>query len=292
MFRFRRKALPFAYVRMYAPHRAGTYFIRNKAFLCKNAVCWPSTPNTALSMKIVIHPRYRHLDEFIRSLPVVFEHSGEVIRRGRNTIKKFYVKDVELVVKKYKTANPIQRLVYTWFRASKARRAYLFAARFRELNIATPHEVAYIEISRFGLFRTGYFISLTCNDEALSDVVTQTEHFDEKLADAFAGFMYALHSKGVLHGDTNITNVFCRQADEGEYIFTLIDINRTRFKVNPSRRDCLLNMVRIPHRVDFYGYVVCFYARLRGWDEAECVAFSFRRLCRMNRKRRLKRLFK
>ena len=59
----------------------------------------------------------------------------------------------------YPAANDNQQVVYTFFRPTKAARAFRFAAEFRKRGIVTPHEMAYIEQKEHGLFTTGYFIS-------------------------------------------------------------------------------------------------------------------------------------
>ena len=107
-------------------------------------------------MKVIVHPEYRNLTSFVQYLPVTFDCNGELLYRGRNTVKRYEVGGVCVVVKKYKHPNLIQRIAYTFFKKSKTERAYKFAALLREKQIDTPHEVAYIEIKKHGLFTTGF----------------------------------------------------------------------------------------------------------------------------------------
>ena len=110
-------------------------------------------------MKIVIHPDFMQTADFIKQLPQHFAQEGELLYEGRNEVRRYRVKNEWLVVKKYKQPNIIQRIVYTFFKKSKTERAYLFAGMLRKRGFDTPHEVAYIEKKRGGLFLDGYFIS-------------------------------------------------------------------------------------------------------------------------------------
>ena len=103
-------------------------------------------------MKIVIHPDFMQTADFIKQLPQHFAQEGELLYEGRNEVRRYRVKNEWLVVKKYKQPNIIQRIVYTFFKKSKTERAYLFAGMLRKRGFDTPHEVAYIEKKRGGLW--------------------------------------------------------------------------------------------------------------------------------------------
>ena len=126
-------------------------------------------------MKIVIHPDFMQTADFIKQLPQHFAQEGELLYEGRNEVRRYRVKNEWLVVKKYKQPNIIQRIVYTFFKKSKTERAYLFAGMLRKRGFDTPHEVAYIEKKRGGLFLDGYFISTQCDFPPLSKVLWQRQ---------------------------------------------------------------------------------------------------------------------
>lgn len=105
----------------------------------------------------------------------------------------------------------------------------------RKRGFDTPHEVAYIEKKRGGLFLDGYFISTQCNYPPLSKVLWQ-RRFDKHAANELAAFMVQLHEKGVLHGDLNLTNILYCTDNDGHYHFTLIDTNRSKFKCALTRK--------------------------------------------------------
>lgn len=145
-------------------------------------------------MKIVIHPDFMQTADFIKQLPQHFAQEGELLYEGRNEVRRYRVKNEWLVVKKYKQPNIIQRIVYTFFKKSKTERAYLFAGMLRKRGFDTPHEVAYIEKKRGGLFLDGYFISTQCDFPPLSKVLWQ-RRFDKHAANELAAFMVQLHEK-------------------------------------------------------------------------------------------------
>ena len=87
------------------------------------------------------------------------------------------------------------------------------------------------------------------------------------LADAVAAQVVLMHSRGILHGDLNLSNFLCTEQD-GHFHFSMIDINRSHFCEGfPTDEACLHNLVRMTHRRDLYEYLIRSYARQRQWDE-------------------------
>jgi tRNA A-37 threonylcarbamoyl transferase component Bud32 len=238
-------------------------------------------------MKIVIHPDFANTADFIRQLPKSFEHEGELLYDKRNKVKRYRVNNEVLTVKRYKRPNVIQRIVYTFFKKSKTERAYLFAGMLRERGFDTPHEVAYIEQKRNGLFLDGYFVSLNCDYPPLSELLRKRD-FDRQPANELAAYMVRLHEKGVLHGDLNLTNILYHTDDKGSYQFTLIDTNRSKFK-SPTKKECLENLKRLTHSKALLRYIVMQYAISRGWNPRECALEVFRYLLQFEQKRHRKR---
>ena len=261
-------------------------------------------------MKVVVHPAYQHLKSFIYDLPSHFESEGTLLYRGRNVVKLYQVDGMSLVVKRYKHPNIIQRVVYTYFKRSKTARAYDYAALLRKKGIDTPHEVAYIETFKKGLFTTGYFVSLyysypptsvqldveefnlKFSDPLLSNVATtypadETKEFNYPLANSLAAFFVELHSKGILHGDLNLSNVLYYQKEDGNYHFCVIDTNRSVFK-QPTPNECLENLKRTTHRRNVLIYLVSRYAELRNWSSKDCADKIVRQLDLFEKRNRLK----
>lgn len=245
-------------------------------------------------MNITISKDFLRQETFIRTVPEAFSQGGEPLYEGRNTVKAFLVDGRKLVVKKFKTPNIIQRVAYTFFKKSKAERAYIFAKMLRERGFGTPREVAYIEQKRGLLLLDSYFVSTECVLPALSTFIRRPD-FDHEAADALAAFVVSLHEKGVLHGDLNLTNILYERNQDGRYSFTLIDTNRSKFRT-PTHKDCIENMMRLTHQRQLLGYVTARYAEMRGWNPEQTVKEVTGMLEKFERrremKRRIKRIFK
>ncbi len=247
-------------------------------------------------MKLLIHPSYADAHSYIATLPQRFEYEGEEVFRKRNVVKRLDTSWGTWVIKRYKRPHLVQRIAYTFFKKSKAERAYLYAGRLLALGIDTPQGIAYIEQKEGGLFCNSYFISTCCPHPSIYDTLTRELEHHYPLADALAGFLVELHEKGVLHGDLNLENILYHTDKEGRYHFTLIDTNRSRFTDAPSQQECLANLKRVTHRRDLLVYLTRRYATLRGWDAEVCVAGVLQQLQKFEQrklwKRRMKALFR
>lgn len=219
--------------------------------------------------KTTISNEFPYAGKFIRELPSVFDSSGKLLYDGRNRVKSFTVGDTVMVVKRYKRPNIIQSISYTFFRKSKALRAYLFAGMLRERGFDTPREVACIEIGRGILMSDSYFVSASCTLPALSELL-RVEDFDRGAACDLAAFLVRLHAGGVLHGDLNLTNILYDKQPDGHYKFTLIDTNRSKFR-QTTHSDCIENLKRLTHDEALMTYVVRQYALIRGWNQDDTV---------------------
>lgn len=240
-------------------------------------------------MKVIVHPHYAALTAEVKRIPACFAWQGEVLHSGRNTVKRFPRPDANWVVKHYKRPNPIQRIAYTFFKPSKAERAYRYAQILQEKGIDTPDGIAYIELKHHGLLSDSYFVSTECTDRPIFPELVETPDYDHALADELAAFFVEMHRKGVLHGDLNLNNILYRKEAGGKLHFTVIDTNRSRFKDMPSRRECLCNLKRVTHRRDLLDYIVGRYAALRGWNPENCTTFVQEALQRFEKRRQLKR---
>ena len=227
-------------------------------------------------IKITVNPEYEAnstLRNFIEHLPDIFVEQGVTLYDKRNVIKSFSL-DIQdkvlcnVVVKRHKKPNLLQRIVYSFFRSSKAKRAFYNARELRHRGIDTPQEVAYIEQRGALLFKYGYYVSGCDNAPPIIEKLVHQPEFDRAMANDFASFAMELHKKGILHHDLNPTNVLYRPT-ENAYHFSVIDINRMDFLSEgefPSMKDCLENLTRFTGRMDLFEYVLRCYVEKRGWD--------------------------
>ena len=106
-------------------------------------------------MKVHIHPHYAAYESYIRAIPSEEYEREEVYCNRRNTVERVRLGDKDFVIKKYKRPALINCLIYTWFRKSKAQRAFEYAELFLQRGIETAPPVAYIDIKKNGFFHTG-----------------------------------------------------------------------------------------------------------------------------------------
>lgn len=240
-------------------------------------------------MNITVNPDYIRLKCFVENIPASFEHAGELIYDKRNKVRVFEVDGEKLVVKRYKVPLFFQRVAYTCLRPSKAKRAYLFALTLESLDIMTPKPIAYVEVTRCGIFRQGYFVSSFTDHPSLKEYREQLL-YDPVLFDAYVGFLVEMHDKGFMHGDQNLSNIlFWKESDA--YRFEVIDINRSHFISKPTHEDCLKNLMRISRDRDFSRKVVERYADMRQWDKPSCVDFVFKQIDKYERKRKMRKVY-
>lgn len=240
--------------------------------------------------EFIVNPLYSRYRSFVESIAEYFSTNGEMIYNKRNVVKSFDEDGMRLVVKRYKVPLFVQRVAYTWFRPSKAKRAYVFGLRLQELGINTPEPVGCVEKKRCGLFRQGYFISTYTEHDSLKD------HRDELLAepiffDSYVRFLIEMHEKGFLHGDQNLSNILF-WTEDGDYRFEVIDINRSHFSDGPaSKSQCLSNLMRITRDRSLSGKIVGRYAEIRGWDVDQSIEYVNKQIDKYERKRRMRRFY-
>ena len=235
---------------------------------------------TENAMKTVIAETYRPFEQFIKSIPSLFRRDeGKVIYDKRNQIRRFEHKGLVFVAKRYKRVNFIQQIVYTFFRKTKGERAFRFPELYRQRGVSTPREVAFIECYELGLFTVCYFVSEEVTRREVFQELVDVKDFDHELARAVVRQIVYMHSKGILHGDLNLSNFLYEKSPDGKYHFTLIDINRSHFTDGwPSDEDCMKDLVRLVHRRDLYTFLISRYAELRGWPVETTVSAALKRL--------------
>lgn len=221
-------------------------------------------------MRIIINPSYKFLEDFIYSLPANFEKSGKVIYEGRNILRQYTIKNVDLVVKRFKQPHLINRIVYRFFRLSKANRSYHYGLELFRRGIATPEPIAFIEKRNFGL-TDSYYISLNSPlKHTMREFWFDPEIGERKfILEAFGKFTARLHQKGVLHLDYSSGNILF-DIENGNPVFSLVDINRIRFgKVTEEEGYKSFARLWLPNEV--YVIIAKCYAAESGYNETHAI---------------------
>ncbi len=235
-------------------------------------------------MHIETAPAYSHLHTWLSDVPGLMERGeGHLLYKGRNEVRLFHVDGRQVVVKRFKRHDLVKMVAYTFFRPSKARRAFGNAMELQRRGFATPAAIAFMEERRCGLVRQVYYVCEHTDAQPIRPRLIEQEPFDQTLATAYARFVAQLHEAGVLHRDLNPTNVLFKENgatthnSEGRpaYTFELIDINRMRFyDTAVPRAACMENLTLFYWLTPAYRFILDEYAAARGWtgeDKAEAI---------------------
>ena len=231
-------------------------------------------------------------EEYIKLLTNIrdyFEESDNSIHKARNEIKIIDYEKKKLVVKAFKVPNLLNKIVYTFFRGTKAKKSYENSLRISKF---VPHAIGYIEFRKFGLLSDSYFISEQFEyDFTIREVITGADFKDrENIFKELAKFTFLLHEDGILHKDYSPGNILIKLS-ENDYEFKIVDINRMEFK-ELSVDERLKNFSQLWAKDEDLKIVIDEYSKLINQDAEVCfqkaVEYSQRHKDRKNFKKRLK----
>lgn len=171
------------------------------------------------------HPSYQGLVDEVEQY---FAASTELIHDARNQIKNIDFQGERLAVKSFKVPHLLNRIVYSFFRDSKAKKSYAFSQKIDQF---TPKAIAYIENYQRGLLSTSYFISQQFDfDFDIRRPLLEDDFADRvNIFKQFSAFVYRLHEDNILHLDLSPGNILIKRDDAGQYQFKIVDINRMKF---------------------------------------------------------------
>ncbi len=185
-----------------------------------------------MAKTFVVHPDYDSLKaELQHALSRFSENENFVTKGERNVIKKVTIAGVDFNIKKFKTPNLFQGLVYRFLRKSKAKRSFEYAEKLITFDINTPFPVAYAETFSGGL-KQSFYISKHIVYDLDFRVLNHNPKFPNRaeILRQVAAFTFELHEKNVNFKDHSPGNTLIVDKGDGNYIFYLIDLNRMRFE--------------------------------------------------------------
>lgn len=250
-------------------------------------------------MQFVVHPDFAHLKPEITDCLNRFSTKGEEVYKGsRNSIKYFELEDVVLNIKAFKKPNFIKKIIYTYFRESKAKRSYEYALKLLELGIKTPQPIAYIEKKDgLGLTESYYVCEHIDYDFMFRKLVAEPDMEGRtEILNQFTQFCYQLHENGIEFKDHSPGNTLIKHIGGGKYDFYLVDLNRMTFHKKMSIKQRMYNLRRLTPQLEMVSIITEEYAKLSGesseklfqmlWEETS----GFQR--KFHRKQRMKKKFK
>ena len=217
-------------------------------------------------MKVIIHPDFKNLSDFIHSIPKVFYSTGNTIYKGRNEVKIFEINKLLVNVKKYKRPIWLNQFVYSFFRKSKAERAYQNALTILKKGFHTPQPIAYIEIKKYALLKEAYFICLQSPYKRdFKEFVDTDIKGREHIIEALGIYTAKMHQKDIYHLDFSIGNILFEDTEKSVN-FSIIDLNRMKFlKINENLG--YKNFQRLCGNEDFFRVLAKAYAQYNQYDE-------------------------
>ncbi len=224
-----------------------------------------------MNIRYVYLERYLFLKPSFESIREIFSGDNHSIHKARNELKIIELEGIKTVVKSFKVPHFINRIVYTYFRKSKAFKSYHNALRLQQLDISTPQPIALIEFFKSGLLNESFFISEYFDyDFTIRTPLLEPLEDREAIFTAFAAYTYDLHQKGVWHLDYSPGNILIKRLDVG-YQFSIVDINRMVFKTICPLEGCenFNKLWAFDDELEIMGRE---YARLSGLDEATTIA--------------------
>lgn len=220
-------------------------------------------------MKVEVAPEYQTLNSWIHQLPGKFGTWGHLIYKGRNELKEIETEEGTVIVKSYRRPHLINRLVYAFFRSSKAERAYHYALMFRKNGINSPNPIGYITKGKWGMFDRSYFACLKSEcPYTYRDFSKRTFEREEEILQAIGKTTARMHEAGFLHEDYSAGNILFRD-DLPEIWVEIIDLNRLTFKQIDIKTGCK-NFERLPGNEIMLRTMAKAYADERGFNAEEC----------------------
>ncbi len=210
------------------------------------------------------------LNKSLQNILDNFDNSGKLFIAGnRNVIKLFDYEGITINVKAFKVPNLFNRIIYKYFRKSKAKRSFDYATLLLEREIGTPKPIAYFEQKSFlGLEKSFYISQHLEFDLMFRDLVENNTYPDrENILKQFMAFCYKLHQNGIEFLDHSPGNTLIKKEKDREYSFYLVDLNRMIFHKEMTFEQRMKNLSRLTPYQDMIQIMSKEYAHLSGEEE-------------------------
>lgn len=217
-----------------------------------------------------IEERYEAL---LKDIKNYFLSATDSIHKARNEIKIIDFNGESLVVKSFKIPSILNKIVYTFFRDSKAKKSYENSIKIIDF---VPKPIGYVEFKKFGLMHESYFVSENFKyDFTIREPLLQTDFKNKDgVFKAFAKFTYRLHEQGIFHLDYSPGNILIKKENES-YIFKIVDINRMEFK-HLSLDERLKNFAKLWAKDEDLKIIIKEYSKLIESDEEGCIRIAIK----------------
>jgi len=247
-------------------------------------------------MKIIFSEKYKDKESSILKVLDTFPDGGITLKEGaRNTLKIYDIDGLKINIKSFKIPNALNKIVYRFFRKSKAQRSFEYANKLLSKGVGTPAPIAFIEESNGVAFKKSFYISEHLEpDLTFRKLIREPDYPDgENILRQFTAFTYKLHENGILFKDHSPGNTLIKSNGK-DYNFYLVDLNRMDFKVL-SFEERIKNFSRLTPKKEMVAVMSDEYAKLTDWNRDEVFNAMWRHTKKFqekfHRKKRLKKKF-
>lgn len=206
-------------------------------------------------------------NDLLLNIKEYFENKNNIILfKERNVVKIVDYNNQKYVVKSFKIPHLLNKIVYKFFRNSKAKRSYENSVKLLDLNINTPKPIGYIEFPSLIFFMESFYISEFFNYDFEIRAVFKDKLFKDRdnILKEFIEFSYELHNKGVYHIDYSPGNILIKKVDD-KYLFYIIDVNRMQFlDFDIDLR--MKSMSKLTADKDDNNFIASYYSKISNLD--------------------------
>lgn len=159
-----------------------------------------------------------------------FDNNGTLIGdTKRNIVKYFNINGDSINFKSFREPNLFNKIVYRYFRKSKARRSFENAQLLLSRGLNTPQPMGYIEYYDVLGLSSSYYICKQLDDFVELRYVLNDPAFPdrEKIIRAYTTFFFRMHEHGIEFLDNSPGNSLIRKRED-EYDIYLVDLNRMK----------------------------------------------------------------
>ena len=239
--------------------------------------------------KFILNEEFKKFEYFLCNIKQFFKENSNTIHKARNELKVIEHENQKLVVKYFKIPHFINKIVYTFFKKSKAQKSYEYALKIKDF---TPKPIGFIEFYKFGLLDESYFVSEKFDydftiREPLLDINFPNKN---EIFKAFAQFTFDLHENGIYHLDYSPGNILIKKENDN-FIFKIVDINRMKF-LNMDLEKRAKNFSKLWAKDEDLEFIAKEYAKIYEKNNEEfiskTISFSKKHKAVKNFKKRLK----
>ncbi|HBK82936.1 MAG TPA: Kdo domain containing protein [Flavobacterium sp.] len=234
----------------------------------------------------------------IKKIIESFNTSGEILSKGkRNIIKTVSFDAIILNIKSFKKPNIINKIVYRFFRKSKAQRSFEYAQILLDNQIKTPQPIAYFENFDLLGLSDSYYVCQHLNADLTYRELVETDYPDaENILRQFVHFTFSMHEKGIEFLDHSPGNTLIIDNKNGTYDFYLVDLNRMKFHSSMNFETRMKNLSKITPKKEMIALMSNEYAKLYNESEEKIFKTMWRLTqnfqSRFYRKKRIKKCLK